>query len=100
MRKTNCGFAVAKQAAERYVEHVHLMKSTGVKHTPKEAGTKGVEFSGGKLTYLNTIFTSYSSDNVILTLGKPGNIIEIESEDKIRFRPYCDFSDDFTIPFK
>ncbi|VDQ16336.1 unnamed protein product, partial [Trichobilharzia regenti] len=64
----HCGYAVAKQAAQRYVEHVYLMKSTGVKHVPKEAGTKCVEFCKGKLTYLNTIFTPYSPDNVILAL--------------------------------
>ncbi|VDQ00169.1 unnamed protein product [Trichobilharzia regenti] len=67
----HCGYAVAKQAAQRHVKHVYLMKSTGVKHVPKEASTKGVKFIKGKSTYLNTIFTSYSSDNVILASGKP-----------------------------
>nr|CAH8848041.1 unnamed protein product [Trichobilharzia regenti] len=65
-QSVHCGYAVAKQAAQRYVEHVYLMKSTGVKHVPKEAGTKCVEFCKGKLMYLHTIFTSYSPDNVIL----------------------------------
>ncbi|CAH8842195.1 unnamed protein product [Trichobilharzia szidati] len=99
-QSVHCGYTVAKQAAQRYVEHVYLMKSTGVKHVPKEAGNRCIEFSKGKLTYRNTIFTSYSPDNVILALGKPGNIVEMESEDRIRFRPYSDYSDDFTTPFK
>ncbi|VDP99024.1 unnamed protein product [Trichobilharzia regenti] len=99
-QSVHCGYAVAKQAAQCYVEHMYLMKITSVKHVLKEADAKGIGFSKGKLTYLNNIFTSYSPDNVILALGKPGNIVETESEDKIRFRPYYDFNDNFISPFK
>ncbi|CAH8512999.1 unnamed protein product [Schistosoma haematobium] len=94
------GFAVAKQAAQRYAERMSFsdrLQISGLTNTTpigaNDVSTKQV------IMFNNSKITSYKPDNVVVVNGQPGLVTDIEEDGLLKFRTFTDPCNYFEDPF-
>ncbi|VDP21297.1 unnamed protein product [Schistosoma margrebowiei] len=90
----HCGFAAAKQAAQRYTEEVYSQSILNQDVADNVTGPEVTYSFKEVITYRNT-----RPDNVVIAKGRPGFVTEISEGGRFRFRAFLDPSYLYTDPF-
>ncbi|VDP02015.1 unnamed protein product [Schistosoma margrebowiei] len=94
------GFAVAKQAAQRYAERMSFsdrLRISGLTNTTPigadDVSTKQV------IMFNNSKITSCQPDNVVVVNGQPGLVTDIREDGLLKFRTFTDPRNYYEDPF-
>ncbi|KAH9595763.1 hypothetical protein MS3_00001695 [Schistosoma haematobium] len=99
-RSVHCGFAVAKQAAQRYAEEVYFQSILNQDMADNVTEPEVTDNSSKQMvSYRNSKLSTSRPDNVVIAKGRPGFVTEIRDGGLIRFRPFHSPSDLYTDPF-
>ncbi|VDP72237.1 unnamed protein product [Schistosoma mattheei] len=99
-RSVHCGFAAAKQAAQRYAEEVYFQSILNRDVADNVTGPEVIYDSSKEIiSYRNTKLSATRPDNVVIAKGRPGFVPEIGDGGRFRFRAFLDPSDLYTDPF-
>ncbi|CAH8557459.1 unnamed protein product [Schistosoma margrebowiei] len=94
------GFAVAKQAAQRYAERMSFsdrLQISGLTNTTP-IGTTDVS-TKQVIMFNSSKITSCQPDNVVVVNGQPGLITDIKEDGLLKFRTFTDPRNYFEDPF-
>ncbi|VDP57746.1 unnamed protein product [Schistosoma mattheei] len=94
------GFAVAKQAAQRYAEKVSFcnrLQISGLTNTTP-IGANDVS-NKQAIIFKNSKITSFKPDNVVVVNGQPGLVTDIKEDGLMKFRYFTDPRNYFADPF-
>ncbi|KAH9584972.1 hypothetical protein MS3_00000263 [Schistosoma haematobium] len=99
-RSVHCGFAAAKQAAQRYAEEVYFQSILNQDMADNVTEPEVTDDSSEQIvSYRNSKLSTTRPDNVVIAKGRPGFVTEIGDGGLIRFQPFHNPSDLYTDPF-
>ncbi|VDP18371.1 unnamed protein product [Schistosoma margrebowiei] len=99
-RSVHCGFAAAKQAAQRYAEEVYFQSILNQDMADNVIEPEVSDDSSKQMvSNRNSKLSTARPDNVVIDKGRPGFVTEIRDGGLIRFRPFHNPSDLYTDPF-
>ncbi|VDP59651.1 unnamed protein product [Schistosoma curassoni] len=99
-RSLHCGFAAAKQAAQRHAEEVYFQSLLN-QDIADSVTQPELSYDSPKeiITCRNSRLSTMRPDNVVIANGRPGFVTQIAHGGRIRFRAFCNPLDLYTDPF-
>ncbi|VDP28686.1 unnamed protein product [Schistosoma margrebowiei] len=94
------GFAVAKQAAQRYAERMSFSDRLQISGLTNTTPIGATDVSTKQVIMFNSSkITSCQPDNVVVVNGQPGLITDIKEDGLLKFRTFTDPRNYFEDPF-